>query len=75
MSVTIGILPLAVAASVVARLRRSRETAFAADAASGAAALSFLPAVLLGWWGWLTIPVDDEAHRPATTHGAGTRAG
>jgi hypothetical protein len=65
----IGILPLALAASVAARLRRSREVTFAADAAAVAAALSFLPAALLGWWEWLTIPAEHEARRPATTHG------
>jgi uncharacterized membrane protein len=65
----VGILPLAFAASVAARLRRSREATFAADAAAAAAALSFVPAALLGWWEWLTIPADHEARRPATTHG------
>jgi uncharacterized membrane protein len=65
----IGIVPLAFAASVAARLRRSRDTSFAADAAMAAALLSFAPAVLLGWWEWLTIPTSHEAHRPATNHG------
>jgi hypothetical protein len=53
----------------VARARRSRETSFAADAAAACALLSFAPAVLLGWWDWLTIPAAHEARRPATTHG------
>jgi uncharacterized membrane protein len=65
----IGILPLAFAASVAARLRRSRGIAFAADAATTAAAMSVAPAVLLGWWEWLTIPTDHEVRGPATTHG------
>jgi uncharacterized membrane protein len=65
----IGILPLALAASVAARVRRSRETSSAAGAAAGALALSFAPAVLLGWWDWLTIPASHEARPPATTHG------
>jgi uncharacterized membrane protein len=65
----IGILPLAFAASVAARVWRSRETPFAARAATAAALASVAPAVLLGWWEWLTIPVDHEARRPATTHG------
>ena len=65
----IGIVPLAFAASVAARLRRSRDTSFAANAATSAALLSFAPAVFLGWWEWLTIPAEHEAHRPATTHG------
>jgi uncharacterized membrane protein len=65
----IGILPLALAASVAARMRGSRGVTFAADAATAAAALSVAPAVLLGWWEWLTVPAEHEAHRPATTHG------
>lgn len=65
----IGILPLAFAASVAARLRGSRGVSFAADAATVAAVISVAPAVLLGWWEWLTIPAEHEVHRPATTHG------
>src|SRR5207245_11207294 len=65
----IGILPLAFAASVAARMRGSRGVSFAADAATVAAVVSVAPAVLLGWWEWLTIPAEHEVHRPATTHG------
>jgi uncharacterized membrane protein len=65
----IGIVPLALAASVAARARSSRGARSAADAAAIAAILSVAPAVLLGWWEWLTIPTQHEAHRPATTHG------
>jgi uncharacterized membrane protein len=65
----IGLVPLALAASVAARARRSRETSFAADAAAASALVAVAPAVLLGWWEWLTIPAEHEARRPATTHG------
>ena len=65
----IGIVPFAFAASVAARVRRSRATSLAADAATTAALLSFAPAALLGWWEWLTIPTTHEARRPATNHG------
>ena len=65
----IGIVPLALAASVVARARGSREAALAAGATAALAATSSASAALLGWWDWLTIPSWHEARRPATIHG------
>jgi len=65
----ITLIPLALAASVAARARSSRETRFADDAAQRLALASIVPAVLLGWWDWLTIPGEHEAHSPATLHG------
>src|SRR5207302_10848870 len=65
----IGILPLAFAASVAARLRGSRGGSFAADAATDAAVISVAPAVRLGGCGWLTSPAGHEVDRSATAHG------
>src|SRR5207302_6246880 len=65
----IGILPLAFAASVAARLRGSRGVSFAADAATVAAVISFGPSVLLGWWEWLSIPAGHEWGRTSSTSG------
>jgi len=67
--VPITLLPLALAASVAARVRPSRETRFADDSVSRLALASLVPAVLLGWWDWLTIPKEHEARSPATLHG------
>lgn len=65
----IGFVPLALATSVAARIRGSRGGDPASDVAMAAALVSLAPAVLLGWWEWLTVPTSHEAHRPATNHG------
>ena len=65
----IALVPLALAASVAARGRRSPELRLGSDAIAALACGASVSTALLGWWDWLTIPSTHEARRPATIHG------
>lgn len=70
-----ALIPTALLAAAVERMRPSRETVFAARSASSLSLASALAAAAVGWWDWFFIPREHPARGPATTHGLLNTAG
>ena len=62
------LIPLAVLAAVLDRVRRD-DTGRVGDLVTASAAAASLAAVTVGWIDWLTIPATHPVRRPATIHG------
>lgn len=71
----VGLIPSALLASLVERVSPRPETRFATSAATVLALASATTTLAVGWWDWLTVPVDHPVSRPATTHGLLNTAG
>lgn len=70
-----ALIPAALLAAVVERVRPSDRTGYAARTSTSLALAGACAAAVIGWWDWFTIPRDHPVRSPATTHGLINTAG